>query len=184
VILTDREIQISLDRGIFSISPVPESVAYTSTAVDLTLDPILHLVRDPTDALETTINPQARGFNAEEVMGRLSDQITMDQQHGYAFVPRKLALGWTKERIEMDVEARVAARVEGKSSLARLGLVVHMTGPTIHAGFKGRIRLEMMNHGAVPIRLWPGMRICQLIFEMTLGTAEKGYKGQFTGQGA
>jgi dCTP deaminase len=183
VILTDREIQISLDRGIFSISPVPESVAYTSTAVDLTLDPILHLVRDPTSALETTINPQAPGFNAEEVMGRLSDQITIDQQSGYPFVPRKLALGWTKERIEMDVEARIAARVEGKSSLARLGLVIHMTAPTIHAGFKGRIRLEMMNHGAVPIRLWPGMRICQLIFETTLGTAEKGYKGQFAGQG-
>jgi dCTP deaminase len=179
VILTDREIQISLDRRIFSISPAPESVAYTSTAVDLTLDPILHLVRDPTSALETTINPQASGFNAEDVMGRLSDQITIDQQSGYPFVP----LGWTKERIEMDVEARIAARVEGKSSLARLGLVIHITAPTIHAGFKGRIRLEMMNHGAVPIRLWPGMRICQLIFETTLGTAEKGYKGQFAGQG-
>jgi dCTP deaminase len=113
----------------------------------------------------------------------LSDQITIDQQSGYPIVPRKLALGWTKERIEMDVEARIAARVEGKSSLARLGLVIHMTAPTIHAGFKGRIRLEMMNHGAVPIRLWPGMRICQLIFETTLGTAEKGYKGQFAGQG-
>jgi len=60
--------------------------------------------------LETTINPQALGFNAEEVIGRLSDQITIDQQSGYPFVPRKLALGWTKERIEMDVEARIAAR--------------------------------------------------------------------------
>src|SRR5262249_40241594 len=77
---------------------------------------------------------------------------------------------------------RLAARVEGKSSLARLGLVIHMTAPTIHADFEGRIRLEMMNHGAVPIRLWPGMRICQLIFETTLGTAERGYRGQFAGQ--
>lgn len=105
MILTDREIQISLDRRIFAISPAPESVAYTSTAVDLTLDPILHLLRDPTSAVETTINPQAPGSNAEEVIGRLSDQITIDQQNGYPLVPHKLALGWTKERVEMDVEA-------------------------------------------------------------------------------
>jgi dCTP deaminase len=91
-------------------------------------------------------------------------------------------LAWTREYIELRTETRLAARVEGKSSLARLGLVVHMTAPTIHAGFEGRIRLEMMNYGAVPIRLWGGMRICQLIFETTLGTAERGYKGQFAGQ--
>jgi dCTP deaminase len=184
VILTDREIQISLDRGIITINPRPEGDAFTSTAVDLTLDPHVALVREPTSAIETTINPLARGFNAEEVIRALSDQVTIDGASGYPFVPRKLALGWTREFVELPVETRIAARVEGKSSLARLGLVVHMTAPTIHAGFRGRIRLEMMNHGAVPIRLWPGMRICQLIFETTLGTAEKGYKGQFAGQNA
>ena len=59
-----------------------------------------------------------------------------------------------------------------------------LTAPTIHAGFDGHIRLEMVNHGKVPIRLRVGMRICQLIFEQTLGTPDKGYKGQFSGQGA
>ncbi|MEZ5888805.1 MAG: hypothetical protein R3D52_00230 [Xanthobacteraceae bacterium] len=61
-------------------------------------------------------------------------------------------------------------------------LIVHITAPTIHAGFDGRIRLEMVNHGKIPIRLRPGMRICPLIFEQTLGTPEKGYQGQFSGQ--
>ena len=77
---------------------------------------------------------------------------------------------------------RLAARVEGKSSLGRLGLGVHITAPTIHAGFNGRIRLEIINHGSLPIRLRAGMRICQLIFEQTLGTPEKGYSGRFVGQ--
>jgi dCTP deaminase len=77
---------------------------------------------------------------------------------------------------------RIAARIEGKSSLARLGLGVHITAPTIHAGFAGQIRLEMINHGKVPIRMRVGMRVCQLIFEQTLGTPEKGYQGQFSGQ--
>jgi dCTP deaminase len=184
LILTDREIQISLDRELIAIKPRPDQEAFTSTAVDLTLDPLIALMRDPTFAIETTINPRANDFNAENVMRGLSDQTTIDPSGGYPFVPRKLALGWTREYIELKIETRLAARVEGKSSLARLGLVVHMTAPTIHAGFKGRIRLEMMNHGAVPIRLWPGMRICQLIFETTLGTAELGYRGQFVGQTA
>jgi dCTP deaminase len=92
-------------------------------------------------------------------------------------------LAWTKEYVNLVSYNRVAARVEGKSSLARFGLAIHVTAPTIHAGFDGHIRLEMVNHGKLPIRLRTGMRICQLIFEQTLGTPEKGYQGQFSGQG-
>jgi dCTP deaminase len=181
LILTDREIQISLERGLIGIDPRPEEIAFTSSAVDLTLDPLIWIVRDPTPALENVIDPRAPGFDAEHVMRELSDEETI-RTAGYPLIPRKLALAWTREYVEMPTETRLAARVEGKSSLSRLGLVVHMTAPTIHAGFEGRIRLEMMNHGAVPIRLRAGMRICQLIFEMTMGTAERGYKGQYAGQ--
>ena len=181
MILTDREIQISLDRGLIKIEPRPEDIAFTSSAVDLTLDPVIWIVREPTPALENVIDPRAQGFNAEQIMRELSDEETIIAA-GYPLIPSKLALAWTREYVEMPTETRLAARVERKSSLSRLGLVVHMTAPTIHAGFEGRIRLEMMNHGAVPIRLRRGMRICQLIFEMTLGTAERGYKGQYAGQ--
>jgi dCTP deaminase len=184
LILTDREILISLDRGLITIKPRPEEEAFTSSAVDLTLDSLIAIVREPTPALERVIDPRAKGFNAEQVMRELSDEYNMDSKNGFLFEPKKLALAWTREYIEMRTETRLAARVEGKSSLSRLGIVVHMTAPTIHAGFEGRVRLEMMNHGAVPIRLWPGMRICQLIFETTLGTAERGYGGQFIRQTA
>jgi dCTP deaminase len=64
----------------------------------------------------------------------------------------------------------LAARVEGKSSLARCGLLVHFTAPTIHAGFEGTITLEMINLGAYPILLYPGMEISQLIVEQVVGT--------------
>jgi dCTP deaminase len=184
LILTDREISISLDRRLISIEPPPEEVALTSSAIDLTLDPLVWIVRDPTPAREDVVDPRAAGFNAEQVMREFSIEETISARTGFLFRPRKLALAWTREYIELRTETRLAARVEGKSSLARLGLVVHMTAPTIHAGFEGRIRLEMMNHGAAPIRLWPGMRICQLIFETTLGTPDRGYKGQFAGQTA
>lgn len=182
MILTDREILISLDRQLITIEPRPEEAAFTSSAVDLRLDPVVWIVREPTPALENVVDPRAAGFNAEQVMRELSTEEVINTKTGFPLLPKKLALAWTQEYLEMRTETRLAARVEGKSSLSRLGLVVHMTAPTIHAGFEGRIRLEMMNHGAVPIRLWPGMRICQLIFETTLGTAERGYKGQFAGQ--
>jgi dCTP deaminase len=86
------------------------------------------------------------------------------------------------EYVNLPMDSRLAARVEGKSSLARIGVGVHITAPTIHAGFEGQIRLEIMNHGHLPVTIKPGMRICQLIFEQTLGTPERGYKGKFSGQ--
>jgi dCTP deaminase len=68
--------------------------------------------------------------------------------------------------------------------LARFGLGIHITAPTIHSGFKGRIQLEIINHGPTPVTLRENMKVCQLIFEQTLGTPEKGYQGQFQGQRA
>jgi len=61
-------------------------------------------------------------------------------------------------------------------------LAVHVTAPTIHAGFEGPIQLELCNHGLFSIRLTPSMPICQLIFETTLGTPDKGYSGMFLRQ--
>jgi dCTP deaminase len=63
----------------------------------------------------------------------------------------------------------LAARVEGRSSYARCGLLIHFTAPTIHAGFAGTITLELLNFGPVPISLYPGEPICQLIVEKVDG---------------
>ena len=75
-------------------------------------------------------------------------------------------LAQTREKIKSNPQARLAARVEGRSSLARIGLIVHLTAPTIHAGFEGNITLEIINFGPFHLRLVPReTRICQLIFE-------------------
>lgn len=98
--------------------------------------------------------------------------------------PGAFALGWTKEVVALPSRSRVAARVEGKSSLARIGLAVHVTAPTIHAGFSGAIQLEFCNLGSIRIKLVPDMPVCQMIFELTYGTPEKGYAGMFLNQSA
>ena len=75
----------------------------------------------------------------------------------------------------------LAARIEGKSSRARFGLLVHFTAPTIHAGWSGRITLEIMCLGKNPLKLYPGLPICQLIIEEVAGTPTES-ESQFQGQ--
>lgn len=179
MILTDREIKTHLERRTIIIDPPP--VAYDSTSVDLTLDPIIKEFKQLEKGLETIIDPVNANFKEEEILDSITTQKTIEMS-GYVLQPITFILGWTAEYIDLKIDTRIAARIEGKSSLARLGIVVHMTAPTIHAGFDGQIRLEIANNGIFPVRLRPGMRVCQLIFEMTLGAPEKAYQAQFSGQ--
>jgi dCTP deaminase len=188
VILTDREIRIHIERDWITVDPKPADTAYQSTAVDLTLDPVISLFKTPpppTPGVDqiTVIDPTNPAFKSDEAIRVLTELHTINPTVGYELKPHLLILAWTKEYIDLR-QTQIAARVEGRSSLARLGISVHMTAPTIHAGFEGRIRLEIVNHGHYPVRLKPGMRICQLIFEQILGTPDKFYReaGQFAGQ--
>ena len=182
MILTDREIKSAIKNGLITIDPEPEANAFSSTAVDLTLDEHITEFKSIVGGIEQVIDPGHKDFKSETTLAEISNQVSISAE-GYLLKPNSLVLAWTREYVNLVSYNRVAARVEGKSSLARLGLAIHITAPTIHAGFQGRIRLEMVNHGPLPIRLRPGMRICQLIFEQTLGTPDKGYQGQFSGQG-
>jgi dCTP deaminase len=181
MILTDREIQKLLKDGLISIEPKPPLDAYDSTAVDLTLDPLIRVFRTNIPGL--IIGPGAPGYKATELIRTATDPLTISPQ-GWELPRGTLVLGWTKERVDLNFKAKVAARVEGKSGLARIGLGVHVTAPTIHAGFPGTIQLELVNHGPLPIKLRAGMAICQLIIETIKGTPSKAHKSQFAGQSA
>jgi len=182
VILTDREIQIALPRKQITIDPPPQPIAYSSTSVDLTLDPILTLFNAGKSYVKKVIDPTHPEYDIDQALAEITKNNKIDPDKGYDLGARELVLAWTAEYVIVPIDSRLAARVEGKSSLARLGLGIHVTAPTIHAGFDGQIRLELINHGHVPITIKPGMRICQLIFEQTLGTPQRGYHGQFSGQ--
>lgn len=183
MILTDREIKLAILKGLIEIDPKPDEKAFSSTAVDLTLDENVSELKELEGGLEQAIDPSHKDFKPEKTLELISNKIVIPPD-GYLLKPNVLMLAWTKEYVNLVAHHRVAARVEGKSSLARFGLGIHVTAPTIHAGFNGHIRLEMVNHGKLSIRLRSGMPICQLIFEQTLGTPDKGYQGQFSGQTA
>ncbi len=181
MILTDREIQISIGRGSIIIDPRPLPVAFSSTSVDLTLDSHISRFKKDKTFLTRTINPTHADYKIDEALRELTFPETIGE-NGFTLDPNELILAWTVEFVDLPINSCIAARVEGKSSLARLGIGIHITAPTIHAGFKGQIQLEIVSHGHYPILLKRGMRVCQLIFEMTAGTPEAAYRGQFQGQ--
>ncbi|MBU3888601.1 dCTP deaminase [Methylosinus sp. KRF6] len=183
MILTDREIRTAIKKGVIVIEPPPAENAYSSTSVDLTLDHELTVFRDDVSdsGIEMILDPTMRKVDTERALEAITTKVEIPQD-GYVLHRNKLILAYTKEYVDLRIDTRYAARVEGKSSLARYGLSVHITAPTIDAGFDGRIRLEIINHGPLSIKLRSGMPICQLIFEQTLGTPDKGYNGQFSGQ--
>ena len=181
MILSDRDILSALIGGAIVISPEPPFSAFSSSSLDLTLACELMVFRAVSDLAGEVVDPGAQGFCFRKAMARFTSSRRIGAG-GNNLEPQAMVLGWTTETIDLKLAAQVAARVEGKSSLARFGLAIHVTAPTIHAGFAGRIQLEIVNHGPATVRLRSGMRICQLILERTSSIAERGYAGQFQGQ--
>ena len=146
----------------------------------------------PSDGVATPIAPFGADYDFDRVRRGFNEEIVIETS-GYIFRPNTFLLGWTIERVQLPHRSRLAARVEGKSSLARLGVRVHVTAPTIHAGFGYKkddtdypgspLQLEIRHVGPLEIKLEEGMRICQIIFETVDGTPEKGYEGRFSIQG-
>lgn len=192
MILSDREVLAAIDRGAIRISPRPGVDRWSSTAIDLTLDADLQ-VWGPIGGAGAigVIDPARDDFNVTELARRFAIQATC--REGSELTPGMFLLGWTIEKLQLPHSSRIAARVEGKSSLARIGVGVHVTAPTTHAGFGFRhddqefmgnpIQLEIWNAGPLTIRLSTGLKICQLILEEVHGTPNQGYGGRFTVQG-
>lgn len=126
MILTDREIKIYIRRKLIIVEPEPEDTAYQSTAVDLRLDPTISIFTKPTSIggiqTFTRVDPADAEFKAEDAIRALTKNEEISLTDGYPLDPGILILGWTKEFIDLR-QARLAARVEGKSSLARFGLL-------------------------------------------------------------
>lgn len=87
--------------------------------------------------------------------------------------PGDFVLGVTLEKVKLGDD--IVARVEGRSSLGRLGIIVHSTAGFVDAGFEGTITLEITNINRIPVALYPGMRVCQLAFEMMSSPADIPY---------
>jgi dCTP deaminase len=185
MILSDREVKSLIQRGIIGVTPCPEPAdqRWSSTSLDLTLDAeIRPWKKEKESGAIVTIDPASPRFNATELIEQYTEPVSCEGDHGFNLEPNTLVLGWTQEKIKLPNASRVGARVEGKSSLARLGLGIHITAPTIHPGFGTNstnrdfpgspIRLEIWHMGCFAVCLKKGIRICQIIFEEVHGIPE------------
>jgi len=103
----------------------------------------------------------------------MTEEVKISKQEPYIIHPNEFVLASTLEWVEWADD--LAARVEGRSSLGRLGLVIHSTAGHIDAGWRGALTLELRNIGMMPILLYPKMRVCQLVFEPLSSPAETPY---------
>lgn len=160
--------------------PIPlESDRIGSSSIDLLLYKELTVVGGNGTA-GIVVDPSATGFNVMSFLRRNGREVIIPEDGSYEMPSNQLVIGRTLETIELPLH--IAGRIEGKSSLARLGLSIHVTAPSVHAGFVGPLYLEMNNIGPYRILLRRGMEIAQLILEHTGLPAEAGYEGQFQQQ--
>jgi len=162
VLLSDRDISAELSAGRIALSPSePEMVQPSS--VDVRLDRYFRLFDNHKYAV---IDPA-------EDQPELTRLIEVDPEEGFILHPGEFALASTYEQVGLPDD--IAARLEGKSSLGRLGLLTHSTAGFIDPGFEGHVTLELSNVATLPIRLWPGMKIGQLCFFRLTSPAERPY---------
>jgi len=162
VLLSDRDINAELESGRIRLSPSEPGMVQPSS-VDVRLDRYFRLFDNHKYAV---IDP------AEE-QPELTRLIEVDPAEGFILHPGEFVLGSTYEQVGLPDD--IAARLEGKSSLGRLGLLTHSTAGFIDPGFEGHVTLELSNVATLPIRLWPGMKIGQLCFFRLSSPAERPY---------
>jgi dCTP deaminase len=162
MVLSDRDVRAAIDAGRIAIDPYePEHVQPSS--VDLRVDREFLVFHN---AKRTFIDPRER-------MDDLTESIVIEPGERFILHPGEFALGSTLERIRLPED--LVARLEGKSSLGRLGLLIHSTAGFIDPGFEGHVTLELSNVANLPIAIDPGMLIGQISFQQLSSPAQNPY---------
>jgi len=156
MILSDRDIKDFFQKGKIKIIPEPDwKVQLGPASVDFRLGKEFRIFNH---ASKPYIDPKKK-----ETFHNLTKTVKAKNQSPFVLQPGQFILGVTLEEIELPDD--IGARIEGRSSWGRLGIVVHSTAGYIDPGFRGRLTLEISNIGMLPILLYPGMRLCQIAFE-------------------
>jgi dCTP deaminase len=171
LILSDRDIRKQIEAGRVVIEPFePEMIQPSS--IDLHVDNIFRIFA----------NSRYPYIDVRRRMDDLTDLVEVDADEPFILHPGEFVLGSTLEKVTLP--DNIVGRIEGKSSLGRLGLLIHSTAGFVDAGFVGHLTLELSNVANLPITIYPGMKIGQLcLFEMT-SAADRPYgdRGKYQDQ--
>ncbi|MCA5892010.1 dCTP deaminase [Isoptericola sp. NEAU-Y5] len=162
MLLSDRDIRAELDAGRVVLDPYEPSMLQPSS-IDVRLDRYFRLFD----------NHKYPFIDPSQEQPELTRLVEVASGEPFVLHPGEFVLGSTYEGVTLPDD--VAARLEGKSSLGRLGLLTHSTAGFIDPGFSGHVTLELSNVATLPITLWPGMKIGQLCFFRLSSPAEHPY---------
>ena len=165
MLLSDRDILAEVDAGQIALNPWDPAMLQPSS-VDVRLDKYCRVFE----------NHRYPHIDPAEEQPELTRLIEVGDGEPFVLHPGEFVLGSTWEQVSLP--ATVAARLEGKSSLGRLGLLTHSTAGFIDPGFSGHVTLELSNMATLPVKLWPGMKIGQLCFFRLSSEAEHPYGSQ------
>ncbi len=162
MVLSDRDIRAEIESGRIVIDPfIPEAVQPSS--VDLHLDRRFRVFR----------NSRYPFIDVRADQPELTELVEISGDDPFILHPGEFVLGSTYERVELPND--LVARLEGKSSLGRLGLLIHSTAGYVDPGWEGNLTLELSNVANLPITLYDGMKIGQISFQRLSSPAEVGY---------
>jgi dCTP deaminase len=165
MVLSDVDIRRYLAEGKIKITPALPADQFGSCSVDFRLGPEFSVFEHSRHAL----------IDLREKTAIQDLMRTITVAHGEPFIlqPGEFALAITEETLELDDD--VLGRLEGRSSLGRIGIIVHGTAGLFDPGWRGRATLELSNLGVMPVALYPGMRICSFTFEQLSSRVEVPY---------
>lgn len=162
VLLSDKDIRSEIEGERVDLDPFDPSMVQPSS-VDVRLDRYFRVFE----------NHRYPHIDPAEEQPDLTRLVETDADAAFILHPGEFVLASTFEMITLPED--IAARLEGKSSLGRLGLLTHSTAGFIDPGFSGHVTLELSNVATLPIKLWPGMKIGQLCFFKLTSPAEHPY---------
>lgn len=172
--LCDVDIERYLDQGIIRLTPRPANGKINGATVDVRLGNSFRVFREHSTPYIDLSGPR------EEVTAQLdkvmSEEIIIADDEAFFLHPGELALATTLESVTLP--ANIVGWLDGRSSLARLGLMVHVTAHRIDPGWDGKIVLEFFNAGKLPLALRPQMAIGALSFEILSGEARRPYNSR------
>jgi dCTP deaminase len=162
MLLSDRDIRSEVDLGRVGLHPYDASMIQPSS-IDVRLDRMFRVFE----------NHRYPHIDPAEEQSELTREVEPVGDEAFILHPGEFVLGSTYERVSLPDD--IAARLEGKSSLGRLGLLTHSTAGFIDPGFTGHVTLELSNVATLPIKLYPGMKIGQLCFFRLSSPSEHPY---------
>ena len=168
VLLSDRDIRAQVDDGRVVLDPYDAAMIQPSS-IDVRLDKYFRLFD----------NHKYPFIDPATDQPDLTRLVEVEEEEPFILHPGEFVLGSTYEQVTLPDD--IAARLEGKSSLGRLGLLTHSTAGFIDPGFTGHVTLELSNVATLPIKLWPGMKIGQMCFFKLSSAAEHPYGSKHYG---